>query len=386
LPTLVIAVHHAIDRQTHWWKTAFALPNVAIFFAIFLPWFVGVSLQHPDFPYYGIVKESLQRFTTDEFHRSAPIYFYAVVIALCFFPWSVLIPESMITAWKMRRRLQPVDRLFLVWACVVVVFFTLSSSKLPGYILTAVVALGVLVGRVFASAIWHGVQHSSDMVRRGSLALAAAGALAAAVFLWPVFEPTVLSRLPPKTAEHLLPLVPAFGPIAALLAITAALALLAFFRREPRVGLFAFLLFSVGLVFLAIQHIGPYAGSRSAKELAGALPALDDEAELACYMCFPNGLPFYLKRPITVISYKDGREMESNYVRFKLLDNPDWPKTVVRERTITRWIHDSRRPIYLMAIESERDHVRRILGRPTLEFRHLSGDYWGAWISPQSAH
>jgi hypothetical protein len=78
--------------------------------------------------------------------------------------------------------------------------------------------------------------------------------------------------------------------------------------------------------------------------------------------------------------------MESNYVRFKLLDNPDWPKTVVRERTITRWIHDSRRPIYLMAIENERDHVRRILGRPTLEFRHLSGDYWGAWISPQSAH
>ena len=45
------------------------------------------------------------------------------------------------------------DRLCLVWSVVVLVFFSLSQSKLPGYILSVTVACGILLARLFDAAL-----------------------------------------------------------------------------------------------------------------------------------------------------------------------------------------------------------------------------------------
>ena len=153
VPTLVITVFNGVEGRLGVMKRAFALRNWAVFFAVVLPWFVGLSLLRPDFPYYGIMRESVARFTTTEFHRTAPFYYYAPIIAGTFFAWSLLLPESIVAAWQERKRWSRADRLFVVWAIVVVLFFSVSQSKLPGYILTAVVALGILTARVFAMAL-----------------------------------------------------------------------------------------------------------------------------------------------------------------------------------------------------------------------------------------
>lgn len=385
LPTLVIALHHALGGDRAWWREAFKARNIALFFALFLPWFVGVSLQHPDFPYYGIVKESVQRFTTDEFHRTAPFYFYGVIVALCFFPWSVLLPEAVVAAWRSRRTLHAADRLFIVWAVAVVVFFSLSSSKLPGYILTAIVALGVLTARLFVLAT-RGDARAGAIVRRGSFTLAAVALGAAALCAIVASEPGRLSRLPVKTAEHLVPLQPVFGPLAWLLAVTAGVALVGALRRSALVGFAAFVLFPLMLTILAITHIGSYAAQRSAQSLASAIPPLDKGVEIACYLCFPNGLPFYLARPVTVISFRDGREFESNYIRFRLLADREWPVGVVREPEVARWFAARQAPVYLLVRRTDREYVRERLGRPALEFTRLSPDYWGTWVMPAGPH
>ena len=90
VPTLVIAIFNGVEGRLGVMRHAFALRNWAVFFAIVLPWFVGLSLLRPDFPYYGIMKESVARFTTTEFHRTAPFYYYAPIIAGTFFAWSLL--------------------------------------------------------------------------------------------------------------------------------------------------------------------------------------------------------------------------------------------------------------------------------------------------------
>ncbi|MDD1644064.1 MAG: glycosyltransferase family 39 protein, partial [Methylococcaceae bacterium] len=102
VPTLVITVFNAVEGRFVVMKRAFAPRNWAVFFAVVLPWFVGLSLLRPDFPYYGIMRESVARFTTTEFHRTAPFYFYAPVIAGTFFAWSLLLPESIVIAWRKR--------------------------------------------------------------------------------------------------------------------------------------------------------------------------------------------------------------------------------------------------------------------------------------------
>jgi 4-amino-4-deoxy-L-arabinose transferase-like glycosyltransferase len=85
IPTLVIAVFNALEGRFAVMKQAFTARNVVVFLAIVLPWFIGLSIERPDFPYYGIMRESIARFTTTEFRRTAPFYFYAPVIMGTFF-------------------------------------------------------------------------------------------------------------------------------------------------------------------------------------------------------------------------------------------------------------------------------------------------------------
>lgn len=381
LPTLVITVHHAFERKRGWWREAFAPRNIVIFLALVLPWFVGVSLYHPDFPYYGIVKESLQRFSSNEFHRAAPVYYYGIIIALSFFPWSVLLPESIAAAWRGRRQWIRADRLFAVWTLVVVGFFSISQSKLPGYILTAVVALGVLVGRLFAQAMTgHGP--CSRIARHGALALAAAALAAAALLALPWLAPEVFRKVPPKTAAHLRDLLPMLVPTAVLCAATGLAALVAFFKRDARFVFGAFLLFPLSLVPVVTGGIDAYAEKRSARSLAEAIPPMGEDTGLVCYLCLPNGLPFYLKRTIGVVSYKDGRELESNYVRFKLENSADWPAPMIRESLFREWLEAQTQAVYLLTRTRDVDHLREILGRPELDFKSLTEDYSAAWATP----
>lgn len=383
VPTLVIAAHNALERRRGWWREAFAGRNLAIYFALVLPWFIGVSLHHPDFPYYGIVKESLQRFTSNEFHRASPIYYYGIVIALGFFPWSVLLPESIVAAWRHWRQWTRTDRLFAVWALVVVGFFSLSQSKLPGYVLTAIVALGVLIGRLFALAL-QGREPCVRIVRHGAMALAASALSVAGVLLLVRYHPAMLSRLSLKTAAHLRDLLPLLPPLVWLCAATASVALFGLFRRGACYPFGAFLMFPLLLVPIATSHLDGYVEKRSARALAAAMPRLDERTVLVCYMCFPNGLPFYLKHPIQVVSYRDGRELESNYIRFKLENAPDWPEPMIREGVFREWLEARSQAVYLLTRTRDVAHLREILGRPALTFAPLDAEYSGAWAMPRS--
>ena len=84
------------------------------------------------------------------------------------------------------------DRLCLVWSVVVVVFFSLSQSKLPGYILSVTVACGILLARLFDAALAAPEGRAARLVRRAGTAFAvvclfAAVAAAAGASRWPSF-------------------------------------------------------------------------------------------------------------------------------------------------------------------------------------------------------
>ena len=98
------------------------------------------------------------------FIAQRPAYFYAPIIAGTFFAWSLLLPESHSRRLAERKRWSRADRLLIVWAIVVVCFYlSISQSKLPGYILTAVMALGILTARVFAMALDNGAGRAAGI-------------------------------------------------------------------------------------------------------------------------------------------------------------------------------------------------------------------------------
>lgn len=384
VPTLVLTAFHAWQGPRSWWRDAFAWRNVLVFLALVVPWFVGVSVQHADFPYYGLVKESFQRFTTDEFRRTAPFYYYVVVILLGLFPWSLLIPESVFRLWQQQRCLRPADRLFVSWALVVVMFFSLSQSKLPGYILTAAVALGVLIARLLAPAFGPVADRlRSSVLRHGTLAFACMAVVFAAAAAVPVVAPDWVASIAPRPARYLGTLTTPLAWLAAVFATAAMAALAAFLRRDTRLAGLTFMLFPLALVPVLTAGMIPYVQHRSAKVLMERLPTLPSGTIVVCYRCYPNGWSFYSKQLVTVVTGSEGYELQSNYIRFALQGTEVWPERMIRAKDFLRWLATLRVPVMILAKRDDAPEVGALLAERGAAMGVLTDEFVGALLLPK---
>lgn len=386
VPTLVIAIFNGLEGRKGAMKRFFALRNWAVFLAVVLPWFIGLSVLCPDFPYYGIMKESVSRFTTTEFRRTAPFYFYALIIASCFFAWSLLLPESILAAWRTRQRWSRADRLFVVWSVVVVLFFSMSQSKLPGYILTAVAALGILTARVFAAALENSDGRAGRIVRRATVALLLLSA-AAALFLGAItLRPEALEHRLRFSHEVFAAFTPFFLPMALSFGGVAFLTALARWTQDVRLAFVAFLSIPLLLITAHFDLVSHYAESRSSRSLAQSIPAnLPPDTEIACLKCLPNGLPFYLKRLVTVLT-DDGTELTSNYVLFKLNSAESWPERVVPLDQRDQWLATRTHPVYLLAKNKNVARLRAMAAGYGVDVTELGSGYWAALLPPSGGH
>jgi 4-amino-4-deoxy-L-arabinose transferase-like glycosyltransferase len=381
LPALVLAAFHLLDRRAAAIRRLLAPLNILVFLAIVLPWFLGVAHQRPDFPYYGLVEESLHRFTSPQFHRSAPFWYYVPVIAGVFFPWSILLPESAVAAWRARVRWTRADRLLVAWVLVAVVFFSVSQSKLPGYVLTAVVALGILVARVLDLACEHPEGRARRLVIRGAIALAVIAAVGAVLLALALKVEGGLPALLHLRGGDIQRLGPATGPFLWVMAILALAAAVAGWRRDVRIVSAAFALPPLLLLTIAFGGARAYAEASSARQLALRLPALPPATEVACLQCLPNGLPFYLRRTVTIIT-RDGSETTSNYVIFMLKRVTPWPAQVVPVASLASWLAGRPAPVFLLADAGGRARLDSIAAPWAANVTQLTDGWWGVLLSP----
>ncbi len=129
------------------------LPGIALFCVVILPWFIAVQLRSPEFFRVFILEHNLARFSKDLYHHTEPVWYYLPVALLGLVPWTMFVCaalfESIREWWKNKRESSwPLDDLsmfLLIWFAVPVVFFSFSSSKLPGYILPALPAATLLL-------------------------------------------------------------------------------------------------------------------------------------------------------------------------------------------------------------------------------------------------
>ena len=106
------------------------------------PWYAAVTMANGmEFINVFIFEHNLGRFTSDVYGHEQPFYFYLPVLLLMTFPWSFLLIPAL------RRRFARNEQLILMWALAPLVFFSLSGSKLPAYILPMVPPLALLCAR-----------------------------------------------------------------------------------------------------------------------------------------------------------------------------------------------------------------------------------------------
>ncbi len=382
IPALVLLIFNRVEGRRGAWRRLFSPLNLLVFFGVTLPWFVGLCLAHRDFLRYGLVEESFHRFTTSKtFNRSEPFYFYLLVVAGTFFPWSLLLPEAGLAMWRERWAKHRADRLCLTWTVVVVVFFSISQSKLPGYILSATVASGILLARLFDAALANPNGRAARLVGRATVAFAIVClllAVAGAVILG-----TSQTRLLARPMR--IPLSDAAGLGRALVPLVVSLAVFGIFgivarcRRSGSLCLLCFALFILAGGNAGMGIIDVIFGAKSGRQIASQLSALPAGTELACLECFPNGVPFYLRRTATLIS-RDGSELTSNYIIYFLKNAPQWPKQIVPLTDFDAWLASQKTPVYLIVREGNRSKLETIAAARGATVQTLAIGYWGAQL------
>jgi 4-amino-4-deoxy-L-arabinose transferase-like glycosyltransferase len=135
------------------WKHTLRLLHpiaIATFCVVALPWYVLCALRNPDFLRVFILEHNFKRFLTPEFQHIQPFWYYAGIVLIAFLPWTPALLWSAVTRIRSLIRGQKLGALscfLLSWAAFCLVFFTISRSKLPGYILPAIPAIGLLLAR-----------------------------------------------------------------------------------------------------------------------------------------------------------------------------------------------------------------------------------------------
>src|ERR1019366_221181 len=90
--------------RSFWW------PGALLYFAMVLPWFIAVQHQNPTFFREFFLEHNLERFATDRYEHSQPIWYYLVVVVLAMMPWTVVAVRAFIDGiltsvaeWRLRR-------------------------------------------------------------------------------------------------------------------------------------------------------------------------------------------------------------------------------------------------------------------------------------------
>jgi 4-amino-4-deoxy-L-arabinose transferase-like glycosyltransferase len=135
------------------WREIFALfspVGILIFSAISLPWLILVQQANPDFFRFFFIQEHLLRYATRMHGHDEPFYFFLPVILAGTLPWCAFLPEAIRGVGKQEQWFGGAEKRFLLtWFGLIVLFFSISSSKLIPYIAPVFPPLALGFGHLF---------------------------------------------------------------------------------------------------------------------------------------------------------------------------------------------------------------------------------------------
>jgi hypothetical protein len=326
LPLITLAVYHALLggfgalRKLRWGL------GWIVFFAITLPWFVEVSIRNPSFPKYAFWDESLLRyFSGFHVHRSEGPWYYIPVYLLGFFPWSFFL---LFAAWNRLKRWRAIwherrhSQLFLLtWVGVVFVFFSISHSKLPGYFLPAIVPLSILMAMLWPQTQDSSAAQTPDWLTAGFAGMMLVGLLMAGALFVPLhgLETHLAGKLPAPLISQLRPSLFASGVILVALGFLGRNMVGSSRKRLARSLAFPVVALAIPLLVLRWRaFLTTYFNAFSSRKLAQTILVSPERGlTLYGYYYFRTSLPFYLRRPVGLVT-EDGDEITSNFVEARL--------------------------------------------------------------------
>jgi 4-amino-4-deoxy-L-arabinose transferase-like glycosyltransferase len=160
---IIIFTFAALRREWFVLRRTIWIPGILLYFAMVLPWYIAVQRRNPNFLRVFFLEHNLERFATNRYQHEQHFWYYLPIMLLALMPWSVIALRALVEAMKQsvaewRARLtkhhyvghsrwgDAFPEFLVLWTLVPIVVFSLSQSKLPGYILPSVPPLAILTG------------------------------------------------------------------------------------------------------------------------------------------------------------------------------------------------------------------------------------------------
>jgi 4-amino-4-deoxy-L-arabinose transferase-like glycosyltransferase len=358
---------------SHRWEVLpriYLIPGALLFIAIVLPWYLWVDARNGGYLHYYLWEEHFRRFTTAEFDRSEPWYYFILVLLVGFFPWTLLLPMAIKDAWQ--RRFDDRTCYLILWIALPLLFFSASNSKLPHYILPIFPALAILTGTAMA----HRDRESASKLRFNLSLTWWIQTVTSFYLVVGTFIPRILARQIRNSVEAKAYVVWTYAAIS-----TLALVYLIVTKHSgaPRPRRSLYLVQGLGLcgfvIFIAEMMIA-VSPVRSAKYIAArARSYVATATHVVFYDTYLSGMAFYLRtqQPIWLITNGNKkRTFLGNYYALSNRSNPDtpWGQALFDfDEFRERW-HHVNQPLLIIVKEKNLSRLQENVGE---ELHRLAG-------------
>ena len=319
LPGLVLVVYSLVTRDLGLWRRLHLGTGILAMLVVTVPWFWLISTRNPEFPQFFFIHEHWDRYTSTVHSRKGSIWYFVPLLLAGLLPWLGLVPRM----WEVVRDRAGAARgvggkpfqpalMSLIWFAAIFVFFSMSGSKLPGYIVPVFPALAILAG----VALDQINERSWNRQINALLVLAVLG-LIAAPFVATLDRPTNPNEVFRAFAVYI---GVAFAVLlAGMLLARRLLRTRGLFPSITAYALAMFLTCTIGL--LAHEVMGRRA---SGIDMVPAIKAvLKDDMPLYGVGVLDHTLPFYLGRTLTMVAHPDELEFGTEQEPAKWLPTMD---------------------------------------------------------------
>src|SRR6185312_13393959 len=299
LAVLVVGAYAVLRRDGKIFLRTLSIPGFALFFVIALPWYLAVQHKVPQFFRVFFIEHNLERFGTNLYQHSQPFWYYIPVFLLATLPWTVFTLPALVDAGRsaikhLRADQEPANdeaeddglpSFLLIWTLVPIIFFSISRSKLPGYILPSIPAAALLTANYL---------YGAEAVSRLKLWLHAL--VCALLLVGALIAPYAMMKAPLSLSIKYIMVITA--------CVIAVMVLLMVRREGPRILHFVTLVPTVLAMAFLLRPAAPVIDrAQSARPIAEELShRAEGDLPVATFNVrrdIAYGLDFYLNRPIS---------------------------------------------------------------------------------------
>jgi 4-amino-4-deoxy-L-arabinose transferase-like glycosyltransferase len=306
-----------------------------VFLAVVAPWYVAAGMRSPAYLRDFFLQHHLQRLVGGVRLHPEPFYFTIVATALCFLPWTFILPAALHRVLRGDR--DEATGFCVAWAGAVVLLFSLPSGKLATYVLPAMPPLALLIGHY-----WSRLSRSTPDVRELGLLRFGLGALACLAIAAP---PTAIAATAYLDGGTWLPVALLSLVLLPFGAVIAGLAHERRYEGAPLVLIVAMLVVCAAFYGYGAPRVSAVLSDAPiARIVMTADPTR--HAPVVAFRTYGGSLPFYVDRPVRFLDSQ--RRLRHVLGRRRLVFIVTHPRHLrILRRMPTLWVWREKRHVLL---------------------------------------